>query len=74
MDKGFIQVYTGNGKGKTTAAGLSLRAVCAGKKVFLLNLSKEGNTVSWMLGIILRDYRLNNMGEAASLKNQLMRI
>jgi cob(I)alamin adenosyltransferase len=35
MDQGYIQVYTGNGKGKTTAAlGISLRAVCAGKKVF----------------------------------------
>ena len=35
MSKGYIQVYTGNGKGKTTAAlGLTLRAICAGKKVF----------------------------------------
>lgn len=35
MEKGYVQVYTGNGKGKTTAAlGLSIRAVCAGKKVF----------------------------------------
>lgn len=35
MEKGYIQVYTGNGKGKTTAAlGLSVRAVCSGKKVF----------------------------------------
>lgn len=35
MEKGYIHVYTGNGKGKTTAAlGLSIRAVCAGKKVF----------------------------------------
>ena len=35
MEKGYVQVYTGNGKGKTTAAlGLSVRAVCAGKKVF----------------------------------------
>ena len=35
MNKGYIQIYTGNGKGKTTAAlGLSLRAVCAGRKVF----------------------------------------
>ena len=41
MDKGYIQVYTGNGKGKTTAAlGLALRAVCAGKKVFMLQFLK----------------------------------
>lgn len=33
--EGYIQVYTGNGKRKTTAAlGLTLRAVGAGKKVF----------------------------------------
>ncbi|MBZ2174445.1 cob(I)yrinic acid a,c-diamide adenosyltransferase [Schnuerera sp. xch1] len=36
MNKGYIHVYTGNGKGKTTAAlGLALRAICAGKKVFV---------------------------------------
>lgn len=35
MEKGYVQIYTGNGKGKTTAAlGLSIRALCAGKKVF----------------------------------------
>jgi len=36
LEKGYIQVYTGNGKGKTTAAlGVSLRAACAGNKVFI---------------------------------------
>lgn len=35
LEKGYIQVYTGNGKGKTTAAlGISLRSVCAGNRVF----------------------------------------
>lgn len=34
--KGYVQVYTGNGKGKSTAAfGLAMRAVGAGKKVFI---------------------------------------
>ncbi|MFW6265068.1 MAG: cob(I)yrinic acid a,c-diamide adenosyltransferase [Bacillota bacterium] len=36
MEQGYIHIYTGNGKGKTTAAlGLALRAVCAGKKVYI---------------------------------------
>lgn len=35
LEKGYIQVYTGNGKGKTTAAlGIALRTICAGNKVF----------------------------------------
>lgn len=39
--KGYIQVYTGNGKGKTTAAiGLSIRAIGAGKKVFFAQFVK----------------------------------
>ena len=39
--KGYIHVYTGNGKGKTTAAlGLALRVVGAGKKVFFAQFVK----------------------------------
>lgn len=35
-EKGYVHVYTGNGKGKTTAAiGLAVRAVGAGLKVFI---------------------------------------
>ncbi|MDO9152617.1 MAG: cob(I)yrinic acid a,c-diamide adenosyltransferase [Paludibacter sp.] len=40
--KGYIQVYTGNGKGKTTAAlGLAVRALGAGKKVFIGQFAKS---------------------------------
>ncbi len=39
--KGYVQVYTGDGKGKTTAAiGLTIRALGAGKKVFFLQFMK----------------------------------
>ena len=39
--KGYIQVYTGDGKGKTTAAlGLSLRAAGAKLKVFIAQFVK----------------------------------
>jgi len=41
--KGYVQVYTGNGKGKTTAAlGLSIRAAGAGLKVFIAQFIKMG--------------------------------
>jgi cob(I)alamin adenosyltransferase len=41
MKKGYIQVYTGNGKGKTTAAlGLAMRAAGAGLKVYFVQFLK----------------------------------
>jgi cob(I)alamin adenosyltransferase len=42
MEKGYIHVYTGNGKGKTTAAfGLAVRALLSGKKVFIGQFVKD---------------------------------
>jgi cob(I)alamin adenosyltransferase len=42
--RGYTQVYTGNGKGKTTAAiGLAIRAAGAGLKVYIAQFIKMGD-------------------------------
>lgn len=63
--KGYIHVYTGNGKGKTTAAiGLAVRAVGAGKKVYIAQFAKgmhysELDTIKQFLpAITLKQYGL----------------
>ncbi|MBD3361913.1 cob(I)yrinic acid a,c-diamide adenosyltransferase [Candidatus Woesearchaeota archaeon] len=42
---GLVQVYTGEGKGKTTCSlGLSLRAVGQGYKIYMIQFLKSGDT------------------------------
>ena len=46
MENGLIQIYTGNGKGKTTAAiGLAIRAAGAGLKVAFYQFLKGGSFI-----------------------------
>jgi len=63
--QGYVHVYTGNGKGKTTAAiGLAVRAVGAGKKVYIAQFAKgmhysELDTIQKQLpAITLKQYGL----------------
>lgn len=63
MEHGYIQIYTGDGKGKTTAAlGLALRAAGAGLSVFIAQFVKgqkysELNSISrFNEEITLRQY------------------
>ncbi|MBN2399894.1 MAG: cob(I)yrinic acid a,c-diamide adenosyltransferase [Candidatus Aminicenantes bacterium] len=43
IEHGYIQVYTGNGKGKTTAAlGLALRAAGRGMRTYIAQFLKKG--------------------------------
>jgi cob(I)alamin adenosyltransferase len=45
LRKGYIQIYTGNGKGKTTAAvGLGVRAAGNGFKVYMVQFLKSFST------------------------------
>ncbi len=43
-EQGFIHIYTGNGKGKTTSCiGLTIRSLGAGFKVFFCQFMKNGD-------------------------------
>ncbi len=43
LKEGLVEVYTGNGKGKTTAAlGLAVRAIGRGLKVYVIQFIKGG--------------------------------
>lgn len=62
MEKGYVQVYTGNGKGKTTAAlGLCLRAVGAGLQIYFGQFMKgsdysEIRTLKTLSGVAVEQY------------------
>ncbi len=62
LDKGYIQVYTGNGKGKTTAAlGITLRTICAGNKAFFGQFMKgqdysEKKAVQFLPGLTMEQF------------------
>ncbi len=56
MRKGYVQVYTGNGKGKTTAAlGLAIRAAGAGLRTFIAQFIKKQKCSEHALLDELRD-------------------
>ena len=60
MSKGLIHVYTGGGKGKTTAAmGLAMRAAGHGKKVLILQFLKS---------------RVKNSGEIITAKKSNIKV
>ncbi len=62
---GYVHVYTGNGKGKTTAAfGLALRAICAGKRVYIGQFIKgmkysELDAVKYLPNLVIEQYGRN---------------
>jgi len=52
LSQGLVQIYTGNGKGKTTAAfGLALRAVGHGFRVYIIQFMKGNDGYGELAGI-----------------------
>jgi cob(I)alamin adenosyltransferase len=81
MNQGFVQVYTGNGKGKTTAAlGLAIRAAGAGKRVFIGQFLKSGqfSEISalkrYFKSIKIRQYGKKQFASKKTLKNDKKKV
>ncbi|MDH5267441.1 MAG: cob(I)yrinic acid a,c-diamide adenosyltransferase [Candidatus Bathyarchaeota archaeon] len=73
LEKGLTQVYTGNGKGKTSAAlGLALRAIGWGLKAHMIQFIKGGNFKHGELQIIkqLPDFETRAFGRGRYIKEQ----
>ncbi|MFN6991594.1 MAG: cob(I)yrinic acid a,c-diamide adenosyltransferase [Fervidobacterium sp.] len=71
MEIGYVHVYTGNGKGKTTAAlGLSVRALCAGKKVFIGQFIKGMDYSELKLIDYFQNLKIIQFGRDCFIKNK----
>jgi len=75
LKKGLVQIYTGNGKGKTTAAiGLALRAEGAGLKVYMCQFIKS-NTYSEIKALRkIRNIKVEQYGRGCFIKGKPKKI
>lgn len=70
--RGYVQIYTGDGKGKTTAAlGLGLRAAGAGLRVSLIQFLKEGDySEIKALGQLVPPVRIRQFGSGRFVRGR----
>lgn len=62
LEHGYIQIYTGDGKGKTTASlGLALRAIGHGWKVLIIQYTKGEHSSSYYGEIISASNLMPNL-------------
>lgn len=71
LKKGLVQIYTGSGKGKTTAAlGLALRAAGAGLNVYILQFIK-GKPYSELAALKnIKNIKIEQCGRGCFIKNK----
>ena len=63
MHKGYVHIYTGNGKGKTTAAFcLAVRAACYGKRVYIGQFVKDMQYHETKLEEYLPNIKIEQLG------------
>ncbi|MBI4982651.1 MAG: cob(I)yrinic acid a,c-diamide adenosyltransferase [Candidatus Omnitrophica bacterium] len=68
----MIQVYTGNGKGKTTAAlGLAIRAIGAGQNVYIGQFIKGKFTSEFNALKKFKNIKIEQCGRGAYIKNPI---
>jgi len=68
---GYIHIYTGNGKGKTTAAfGLALRAAMSGKKVYIGQFVKDMKYNETKISDILENITIEQLGGGCFIYNE----
>lgn len=71
LDKGYVQVYTGNGKGKTTCAfGISLRMLCAGGRVFIGQFMKGQDYSELKASEYFEDLTIRQFGTPEFVKGE----
>ncbi|MBN2734082.1 MAG: cob(I)yrinic acid a,c-diamide adenosyltransferase [Methanomicrobiaceae archaeon] len=64
MTRGYIQINTGEGKGKTTAAlGTCIRTLIAGKKVFFGQFIKGQSTAELKLPEYFENFHIEQFGD-----------
>jgi len=71
----MIQVYTGDGKGKTTASlGLALRAVGAGLKVYIAQFCKKRNYSELKVLRKIKNIKVEQFGRTCFIKRKASKI
>lgn len=70
MEKGYVHVYTGNGKGKSTAAfGLAVRAAMSGKSVYIGQFVKDMKYSETRITNFIKNIRIEQLGEGCFIYN-----